>query len=163
MTEDGQTQVVGPGGGTVTAIISYASIGGNLTFGDTYSMHVYLTPENNTKVFGPTTDWQHFIVDRSYLLTVTQPTSVSYPGAIYNSVSFYAPPTSIPANGFLTAVLEYSSNCTGSVIIHLEVRRPAHPPPPVSCCTTSVPHVFLCVVYWCVVCVCFSVCCRCRM
>ena len=44
-----------------------------------------------------------------------------YPGAIYNAVSFYAPPTTIPANGFLTAVVEYSSNCSGSVIVHLEV------------------------------------------
>ena len=115
------TQVIGPGGGQVTATVSYAAIGGNISLSDTYSMHVYLTPENTTQVFGGGVDYLHYMVDRTYFFTATQPSKLTYPGAIYNRLSYFQPPTTIPQNGFLTVVVEYSSNCTNSVLIHVEV------------------------------------------
>ena len=73
------TQLIGPGGGTVVATLSYT----NLSLTDQYSLHVYLTPENNTAYFGTTTDWQHFVVDQTYMVKA----SASAPGVVPSSSS----------------------------------------------------------------------------
>ena len=121
------TQVVGPGGGTVQFVMSYNFVGGNITAGDTYQLHTYLTPENNTQVYGAGNDYLHSISTQYYAVTVgsAAPTNATYPGLIYNAISAYVAPSTIPANGYLTGVVEYSSNCTNSVNIHFEISDPA--------------------------------------
>ena len=100
------TQVVGPGGGTVQFVMSYNFVGGNITAGDTYQLHTYLTPENNTQVYGAGNDYLHSISTQYYAVTVgsAAPTNATYPGLIYNAISAYVAPSTIPANGYLTGV-----------------------------------------------------------
>ena len=122
------TQIVGPGAGTVQFVMSYNAVS-NITAGDNYQLHVYLTPENNSYVYGAATDYMHVISEIYYPVTVGTQTApaanASYPGLIYNAVSSYLNPQTIPANGYLTAVVEYSSNCTGSgVNVHYEISDP---------------------------------------
>ena len=122
------TQVVGPGSGTITFVMSYNGVGGSIPTNDTYQLHAYLTPENSTQVFGSGVDYQHSISDQYYPVTVTKPPAVqpgAYPGTIYNAVSAYAPPSTIPANGYLTGVVEYASNCSNGVNLHFEITDPS--------------------------------------
>ena len=120
------TQVVGPGAGNVQFVMNYNYVGGNITAGEQYQLHVYLTRENDTQVFGAGVDYLHSITSVYYPVVVGQaaPINSTYPGTIYNAISYYLAPTSIPQNGYLTGVVEYASNCSQSVNIHFEISDP---------------------------------------
>lgn len=113
--ETGSTVLVPtPGSGTVQMIVT-TTAAMNLTIGDTFNLHGYMTSLANSTTYGSTNDWAHTSYDTYNTVTVAK--AATFPISLVP----VNPPASIPNTGNFTVLYAWSSNYTGEINLHVDL------------------------------------------
>ena len=109
--------VTSPGAGTVQLNLSISAPPANLT--DTIGIHLYMASAANYSLYSAgqvnNMDYLHSTFSTFYTA------SSSTPAGLVNSITIPNPPTAIPASGNFTVTVQWSSNITGLINLHVDL------------------------------------------